>query len=124
MNKTIARKHELYEQDEALKIRDSDELHDLTEQHRDLKIQQTKCVIGRGLIYLKVIETGIWLTQYNSVWECFADPNGFNVKPRTARFYAKIAAAWLERLCKLDLTEKKRRPGIYPAYGFGCPWRF
>ena len=108
MNTKIARITEHYDQNEGLKIRDSNRLHDLTEKHRALKAQQTKCVIGRGLIYLEVVDSGIWLAQgYSSVWQCFADPKGFNVQPRTARFYAKIARAWLERLAVLDVTEKE-----------------
>ena len=89
MKKELELKPEQYHTDDELRKRDSDELEHAYVLYKQLLITENKCRVGRGLILHKVKESGIWLAQdYVSAYQCFADPNGFNIRPRTANYEA------------------------------------
>jgi hypothetical protein len=88
-------------------IKASDELHDLTENYRTLRTIGNQTIIGRGKILEEVYQRRLWKAQnYDSYFQCIADPNGFDTRPRTANMYRLLYRVWAKKLAKLGVTEQ------------------
>ena len=94
--------------EEALERQIGDELHEIEQNIRGFLRLTNEAIysIGERLLYVK--ETKLWeKNQYDSFPQWVADPNGLNMRPRTARLYMLLYKVWVRKLAKMGIDAKE-----------------
>jgi hypothetical protein len=85
---------------------ETDELTKIEDEIRLLKYTQNHSILAIGKHLERVFVSKQWMSHgYDTYNQWVADPNGVDIRPRTARLYRLLWRVWEKKLAKIGVSE-------------------